>query len=119
MRNSHGAVVGEKFNPFTRVGIYIPGGTAPLVSTALMTIILAKVAGCSEIVVCTPCGKNGSINPALLYAARAAGATEIYKIGGAQAIAAIAYGTETIHAVQKSFGPGNAYVGTAQRLVVR
>lgn len=117
-RNSHGAIVGEKFDPFLRVGIYIPGGTAPLVSTALMTITLAKVAGCPQIVVCTPCGKDGSINSALLYAARAAGATEIYKLGGAQAIAAMAYGTETIRPVQKIFGPGNAYVVTAKRLVV-
>ncbi len=109
-RNSHGAAVGEKFDPFQRVGIYIPGGTAPLVSTALMTVTLAKVAGCPEIVVCTPCGKDGSINPAILFAARAAGATEIYRVGGAQAIAAMAYGTATIRRVQKIFGPGNAYV---------
>ena len=118
MRNSHGAVVGEKFDPFQRVGIYIPGGTAPLVSTALMTVVLAKVAGCPEIVVCTPCGKDGSINPAVLFAARAAGATELYRVGGAQAIAAMAYGTGTIPRVQKIFGPGNAYVVTAKRLVV-
>lgn len=118
MRNSHGAAVGEKFDPFQRVGVYIPGGTAPLVSTALMTVTLAKVAGCPEIVVCTPCGKDGSINPALLFAARAAGATEIYRVGGAQAIAAMAYGTATIPRVQKIFGPGNAYVVTAKRLVV-
>lgn len=118
MKNSHGATVGEKFDPFQRVGLYIPGGTAPLVSTALMTITLAKVAGCKEIVVCTPCGKDGSINPALLFAARAAGATEIYRVGGAQAIAAMAYGTPTIRRVQKIFGPGNAYVVTAKRLLV-
>ncbi len=118
MRNSHGAVVGERFDPFQRVGIYIPGGTAPLVSTALMTVTLAKVAGCPEIVVCTPCNKDGSINPAVLFAARAAGATEIYRIGGAQAIAAMAYGTATIKRVQKIFGPGNAYVVAAKRLVV-
>src|SRR5205823_15099117 len=93
MRNSHGAVVGEKFDPFRRVGIYIPGGTAPLVSTALMTVILARVADCPEIVVCTPCGKDGAINTALLFAIRTAGATEIYRLGGAQAIAAMAYGT--------------------------
>ena len=117
-KNSHGASVGEKFDPFQRVGVYIPGGTAPLVSTALMTITLAKVAGCPEIVVCTPCGKDGSINPALLFAARAAGATEIYRVGGAQAIAAMAYGTKTIRRVQKIFGPGNAYVVTAKRLLV-
>jgi histidinol dehydrogenase len=116
--NSHRAKVGEKFDPFPRVGIYIPGGTAPLVSTALMTITLAKVAGCKEIVVCTPCGRDGGINAALLFAARAAGATEIYRVGGAQAMAAMAYGTKTIRRVQKIFGPGNAYVVTAKRLLV-
>jgi histidinol dehydrogenase len=116
--NSHGAVVGEKFDAFQRVGVYIPGGTAPLVSTALMTITLAKVAGCKDIVVCTPCGKDGSINPAILFAARAAGATEIFRIGGAQAVAAMAYGTKTIRRVQKIFGPGNAYVSMAKRLLV-
>ncbi len=118
IRNAHGALVGEKFDPFRRVGVYIPGGTAPLVSTALMTATLAKVAGCPEIVVCTPCGKDGSINPALLFAARTAGATEVYRVGGAQAIAAMAYGTKTIRRVQKIFGPGNAYVVAAKRLVV-
>ncbi len=117
-KNSHGASVGEKFDPFTRVGVYIPGGTAPLVSTALMTITLAKVASCKEIVVTTPCGRDGSINPAILFAARAAGATEIYRVGGAQAIAALAYGTNTIRRVQKIFGPGNAYVSMAKRLLV-
>lgn len=117
MRNNHGATVGEKFDPFQRVGIYVPGGTAPLVSTALMTITLAKVTGCKEIVVCTPTGKTGEINPALLFAIRAAGATEIYRIGGAQAIAAMAFGTPTIRAVQKIFGPGNAYVVAAKRLL--
>jgi len=118
MKNSHGASVGEKFDPFQRVGVYIPGGTAPLASTALMTVTLAKVAGCPEIVVCTPCGRDGGINPALLFAARAAGATEIYRVGGAQAIAAMACGTNTIQRVQKIFGPGNAYVVTAKRLLV-
>jgi histidinol dehydrogenase len=118
MKNSHGASVGEKFDPFRRVGVYIPGGKAPLASTALMTITLAKAAGCPEIVACTPCGRDGSINPALLFATRAAGATEIYRVGGAQAIAAMAYGTKTIRRVQKIFGPGNAYVVTAKRLLV-
>ena len=117
-KNSHGATVGEKFDPFQRVGVYIPGGKAPLASTALMTITLAKVAGCPEIVACTPCGRDGSINPALLFATRAAGATEIYRVGGAQAIAAMAYGTKTIRRVQKIFGPGNNYVVTAKRLLV-
>jgi histidinol dehydrogenase len=116
-KNGQGASVGEKFDAFQRVGIYIPGGTAPLVSTALMTVTLAKVAGCPEIVVCTPCGKDGSVNPALIYAARAAGATEIYRVGGAQAMAAMAYGTATIRVVQKVFGPGNAYVVAAKRLL--
>ncbi len=116
-KNSHSASVGEKFDPFQRVGIYIPGGKAPLVSTALMTITLAKVAGCKEIVVCTPCGRDGGVNAALLFAARAAGATEIYRVGGAQAIAAMAMGTQTIRRVQKIFGPGNAYVVAAKRLL--
>jgi len=117
-RNAQGAAVGEKFDPFTRVGIYIPGGTAPLVSTALMTVTLAKTAGCPEIAVCTPCDAGGQINSALLYALNLAGATEIYRAGGAQAIAAMALGTETIRPVQKVFGPGNAYVVAAKRLLV-
>jgi histidinol dehydrogenase len=109
--------VGEKFDPFTRVGIYIPGGTAPLVSTALMTVTLAKTAGCPEIVVCTPCNREGAVNSALLYALNIAGATEIYKVGGAQAIAAMAFGTGSIRRVQKIFGPGNAYVVAAKRML--
>ena len=117
MRNSHGAVVGEKFDPFGRVGIYIPGGAAPLASTAVMTIPLARVAGCREIVVCTPCDKQGHVNPAVLYAARHAGATEIYRVGGSQAIAAMVFGTRSIPRVQKIFGPGNAYVVAAKRLL--
>ena len=106
MKNSHGASVGEKFDPFQRVGVYIPGGTAPLVSTALMTITLAKVAGCPEIVVCTPCGRDGAINPALLFAARAAGATEIYRVGGAQAIAAHGLRHEDDSPRAENFRPG-------------
>ncbi|MSU63428.1 MAG: histidinol dehydrogenase [Pedosphaera sp.] len=117
VRNDQGAKVGEKFNAFSRVGIYIPGGTAPLVSTALMTIVLAQVAGCREIVVCTPAGVSGEINPALLFAINRAGATEIYRVGGAQAIAAMALGTGTVPRVQKVFGPGNAYVVAAKRLL--
>jgi len=115
--NRQGGKVGEKFDPFQRVGVYVPGGTAPLVSTALMTVLLARVAGCPEIVVCTPCGRDGTLNPALLFAVRAAGATEIYRVGGAQAMAALAYGTNTIRRVQKVFGPGNAYVVAAKRLL--
>ena len=90
---------------------------APLVSTAIMTITLARVAGCAEIVVCTPCDRTGSINPALLFAIKAAGATQIYRVGGAQAIATLALGTVTIRPVQKVFGPGNAYVVAAKRLL--
>ena len=92
MRNAQGGSVGEKFEPFTRVGIYVPGGTAPLVSTALMTITLAQVAGCPEIVVCSP----PPINPSLLYAMTAAGATEIYQANGVAAVAAMALGTAAI-----------------------
>ena len=116
-RNAQGAKVGEKFDPFERVGVYIPGGTAPLVSTALMTVVLAKVAGCREIIVCTPGGKDGEINPSLLFAANTAGATQIYRLGGAQAIAAMAFGTRTVPRVRKIFGPGNAYVVAAKRLL--
>ncbi|HXC99304.1 MAG TPA: histidinol dehydrogenase [Verrucomicrobiae bacterium] len=116
-KNAQGATVGEKFDPFQRVGIYIPAGAAPLASTALMTITLARVAGCPEIVVCSPCGPDGVINPALLFAARVAGATEIYKAGGAQAIAAMAFGTASIPRVQKIFGPGGPYVVMAKRLL--
>ena len=113
--NAQGADVGEVFQPFERVGIYVPGGTAPLVSSANMTVALAKAAGCPEIVVCTPPQKDGSVNPALLHALRAAGATEILKIGGAQAIAAMAIGTKTIAPVVKVYGPGNSYVVEAKR----
>jgi histidinol dehydrogenase len=116
-RNAQRGHVGEKFDPFRRVGIYIPGGTAPLVSTALMTVTLAQTAGCPEIVVCTPCNAEGQINTALLYALNIAGATEIYRIGGAQAIAAMSYGSETVRRVDKVFGPGNAYVVAAKRLL--
>ncbi len=116
-KNRQGVQVGERFDPFQRVGIYVPGGTAPLVSTAIMTCTLAAVAGVPEIVVTTPADKSGNVNPALLYALQFAGATEIYKIGGAQAVAAVAYGTETIAPVLKIYGPGNAYVVEAKRQV--
>lgn len=116
-RNAQGGLIGERFDPLQRVGIYIPGGTAPLVSTALMTVTLARVAGCPEIVVCTPCDRAGQVNPDLLFVAKTAGATEIYRVGGAQAIAALALGTPTIRAVRKVFGPGNAYVVAAKRLL--
>lgn len=115
MTNEQGAEVGEVFHPFQRVGVYVPGGTAPLVSTALMTVTLAAAAGVPEIVVCTPCGRDGVVNAALLAALKLAGATEVYKIGGAQAIAAMAFGTATIRPVAKIFGPGNSYVVEAKR----
>lgn len=113
--NEQGAAVGEVFHPFERVGCYVPGGTAPLVSTVMMTVAIAAAAGVPEIVVCTPCGRDGSVNPGLLAALKLAGATEVYKIGGSQAIAALAFGTETIRPVVKIFGPGNSYVVEAKR----
>ncbi len=117
MKNAQGALVGERFDSFQRVGVYVPGGTAPLVSTAIMTCTLAQAAGCPGIVVTTPSDRNGKVNDALLDALRVAGATEVYRVGGAQAIAALAYGTESIRPVQKIFGPGNAYVVEAKRQV--
>lgn len=113
--NAEGAEVGEVYHPFERVGIYVPGGTAPLVSSANMTVALAAAVGVPEIVVCTPCSVDGKVNPVLLYALREAGATEVYKAGGAQAVAAMALGTESIPPVTKVFGPGNAYVVEAKR----
>ena len=117
MKNAQGGRVGERFDPFQRVGIYVPGGTAPLVSTAIMTCTLAQAAGCPEIVVTTPSGRDAKVNGALLHALHVAGATEVYQVGGAQAVAALAYGTETIRPVLKIFGPGNAYVVEAKRQV--
>jgi histidinol dehydrogenase len=100
-----------------KVGLYIPGGSAPLFSTVLMLGIPAVIAGCKEIILCTPPSKDGSVNPAILYAASVVGITRIYKIGGVQAIAAMAYGTETVPQVYKIFGPGNQYVTAAKQLV--
>lgn len=117
MKNPHGATVGERFDPFQRVGVYVPGGTAPLASTALMTVLLARAAGCPEIIVCTPPGPGGAIHPALLFAINLAGATHVFRLGGAQAIAAMALGTATVPRVQKIFGPGNDYVVAAKRLL--
>lgn len=117
MKNRQGAIAGERFDPFQRVGIYIPGGTAPLVSTAVMTCTLAQAAGVPEIVAVTPAGPDGKVHPALLAALSRCGATEIYRVGGAQAIAALAHGTKTILPVQKIFGPGNSYVVEAKRQV--
>ena len=117
MHNRQGAQVGERYAPFPRVGIYVPGGSAPLVSTAIMTCTLAQAAGVAEIVVMTPADHEGRIAPALLCALELAGATEVYKVGGAQAIAALAYGTPTVRPAVKIFGPGNAYVVEAKRQV--
>lgn len=107
----------RKSTPIEKVGLYIPGGTAPLFSTVLMLAIPAKIAGCKRIIVCTPRGQNGTVNPSIIYAASVCGITEIYGVGGAQAIAAMAYGTETIPRVYKIFGPGNQYVTKAKELV--
>ena len=117
-KNAEGATVGERFTPFDRVGVYVPGGKAPLVSTALMTAGYAQAAGVPEILAATPCGPDGSVNPSLLYALKAAGVTEAIKIGGAQAIAAIALGTRSIRPVDCIFGPGNAFVVEAKRQLV-
>jgi len=117
-RNAEGAIVGERFTPFDRVGVYVPGGKAPLVSTALMTAGFAQAAGVPEIIAATPCGPDGSVNPALLYALKAAGATEVIKVGGAQAIAALALGTRSVRPVDRIFGPGNRFVVEAKRQLV-
>ena len=107
----------QKPVPIRKVGLYIPGGTAPLFSTVLMLAIPAKIAGCSEVVLCTPAGKTGEIAPAVLYAASLCGIDRVYRIGGAQAIAAMAYGTESVPKVDKIFGPGNQYVTTAKQML--
>jgi histidinol dehydrogenase len=112
-----GVILGERFEPMERVGVYIPGGTAPLVSTVIHTAGIAKAAGVNEIVAVTPPSHNGNVHPAILYALNKAGATEIYKLGGVYGIAAMAYGTRTIKKVEKIVGPGNAYVTAAKKLV--
>jgi len=117
VETSHGVKCWRKNVPIEKVGLYIPGGSAPLFSTVLMLGIPAKLAGCNEIIICSPPGKDGKINPLILYTARLIGITEIYKTGGAQAIAAMAYGTETIPRVNKIFGPGNQFVTKAKELI--
>lgn len=112
-----GVLCMRKSVPITKVGLYIPGGTAPLLSTVLMLGVPAMLAKCREIILCTPCDTHGQINPAILYAAQQVGINKIFKIGGAQAIAAMAYGTESIPKVYKIFGPGNQYVTVAKQLV--
>ena len=117
MKTPRGGVAGEFFSPMDRVGVYVPGGTAPLASTSVMTVTLARAAGVGEIVACTPAGPTGTPNPVLLYALRLAGATEVYRVGGIQAIGMMAFGTRTVKKVQKIVGPGNAYVTAAKRQV--
>ena len=117
MKTPKGGTAGEFYSPMDRVGVYVPGGTAPLASTSVMTVTLAKAAGVKEIVACTPAGPTGTPNPVLLYALKLAGATEVYRVGGIQAIGLMAFGTKTVRKVQKIVGPGNAYVTAAKRQV--
>lgn len=117
MTKSNGVVMGQKIIPIEKVGLTVPGGAAPLSSTVLMDAIPAKIAGCREIVMVTPAGPDGKVNPSILAAAYVAGVTQIFKCGGAQAIAALAYGTESIPKVDKIVGPGGAFVSEAKRQV--
>lgn len=117
INNQEGVVLGQKIMPIEKIGLYVPGGTAFYPSTVLMNSIPAKIAGCKEIVMVTPTGRDGKINPVILAAAKIAGIDRIFKVGGAQAIAALAYGTETIPNVDKIVGPGNAYVAEAKKQV--
>ena len=117
MKTPKGGTAGEFFSPMDRVGVYVPGGTAPLASTSVMTVTLAAAAGVKEIVACTPAGPTGTPNPVLLYALKLAGATEVYRVGGIQAIGLMAFGTKTVKKVQKIVGPGNAFVTAAKRQV--
>ncbi|MEO0510707.1 MAG: histidinol dehydrogenase [Verrucomicrobiota bacterium] len=117
-KNAQGGLVGERFYPIHRVGLYIPGGNVPLVSTVIMTAVLAKLVKCPEIAVCTPPDQNGRIAPGMLAALAMVGVEEVYKVGGVQAIGAMAYGTKTVPAVDKIFGPGNAFVMEAKRQVL-
>lgn len=112
-----GVTCWQKAVAIEKVGLYIPGGTAPLFSTVLMLAVPARIAGCKEIVLCTPPGKDGKVHPAILFAAETAGVSKIFKAGGIQAIAAMAYGTESVPKVYKIFGPGNQYVTAAKQLV--
>ena len=114
---TEGVITGQKITPIDKVGVYVPGGTAAYPSTVLMDTIPAKIAGCREIVMVTPPGKDGKVNPVILAAAKIAGVHRIFKVGGAQAVAALAYGTESIPRVDKIVGPGNAYVAEAKKQV--
>lgn len=115
--NENGIFLGQKITPLSRVGVYVPAGSAPLPSTVLMDVIPAKVAGVEEIVLCSPPSKNGKIDPVILACAKLAGVHRVFMVGGAQAIAAMAYGTQTIPKVDKIVGPGNIYVATAKKMV--
>ena len=117
MTEQDGVILGQKYTPVERAGVYVPGGTAAYPSTVLMDVIPARVAGVPEIVMTTPAGRDGRVDPAILAAAAVAGVTRIFKAGGAQAVAALAYGTESVPAVDKIVGPGNIYVATAKRKV--
>ena len=117
IRKDNGVIVGQKVIPVDRAGLYVPGGTAAYPSTVLMDAIPAKIAGCERVVMVTPPDSRGKVNPVILAAASVAGVDEIYKVGGAQAVAALAYGTETIPKTDKIVGPGNAYVAEAKRQV--
>ena len=117
-KNAQGGIVGERFYPIQRVGLYIPGGNVPLVSTVIMTAVLSKLVKCPEIAVCTPPDADGNIAPGMLAALSMIGIQEVYKVGGVQAIGAMAYGTKTVPAVDKIFGPGNAFVMEAKRQVL-
>ena len=117
INDKKGVVMGQKVIPIEKAGLYVPGGTAAYPSTVLMDSIPAKIAGCREIVMVTPPGRDGKVNPAILAAARVAGVTRIFKLGGAQAVAALAYGTESVPAVHKIVGPGNAFVAEAKKQV--
>jgi histidinol dehydrogenase len=119
VETANGVVCWQEKRPIQKVGLYIPGGTAPLFSSVLMLAIPAKIAGCNEIVIATPTNKKGEINPAILYAAQQCGVTKILKVGGIQAIAALTFGTESIPKVYKIFGPGNQYVTTAKQLATK
>lgn len=117
LTEQNGVILGQKVTPIEKVGVYVPGGRAAYPSTVLMDTIPAKIAGCEEIVMVTPPGKDGKVNPAILAAAKMAGVTKIFKIGGAQAVAALAYGTQSVPKVDKIVGPGNAYVAEAKKQV--
>lgn len=117
-KNAQGGIVGERFYPIQRVGLYIPGGNVPLVSTVIMTAVLAKLVKCPEIAVCTPPDEEGNVAPGMLAALAMVGIDEVYKVGGVQAVGAMAYGTKTVPSVDKIFGPGNAFVMEAKRQVL-